>query len=85
MSDHERQGRHLKFSKPGPRFWGRVFGRVFGVHDRVHQLLSCTPPSPLRKPSPSLVSRFQPKYADYYLWEKNSEPLMGAAVNFQIF
>ena len=42
MSDHERQGRHLKFSKPGPRFWGRVLG----VRDRVYQLLSCTPPSP---------------------------------------
>ena len=28
-----------------------------------------TPP-PLRKPSPSLLSRFQPKYPDYHLWEK---------------
>ena len=27
-------------------------------------------PRPLRKPSPSLVSRFQHKYPDYHLWEK---------------
>ena len=27
-------------------------------------------PPPLRKPSPSLVSRFQHKYPDYHLWEK---------------
>ena len=28
-------------------------------------------PATLRKPSPSLVSRFQHKYPDYHLWEKN--------------
>ena len=27
-------------------------------------------PPPLRKPSPSLVSRFQHKYPDYHLWGK---------------
>ena len=27
-------------------------------------------PATLRKPSPSLVSRFQHKYPDYHLWEK---------------
>ena len=26
-------------------------------------------PATLRKPSPSLVSRFQHKYPDYHLWE----------------
>ena len=30
-------------------------------------------PPPLRKPSPSLVSRFQHKYPDYHLWEKEAE------------
>ena len=48
--------------------------------------------APLRKPSPSLVSRFQHKYPDYHLWEKTaaldipargcllgSEPARGAA------
>ena len=27
-------------------------------------------PATLRKPPPSLVSRFQPKYPDFHLWEK---------------
>ena len=35
----------------------------------THKSLQAPHPAPLRKPSPSLVSRFQHKYPDYHLWE----------------
>ena len=74
-------GRAQNFQSRDP-----VFGAAFLEHTIGY--VNCSharPPPPLRKPSPSLVSRFQPKYPDYHLWEKISEPLMGAAFNFQNF
>ena len=43
-----------------------AFLRYLIAHNKYYQ-----PPHPatLRKPSPSLVSRFQHKYPDYHLWE----------------
>ena len=35
-----------------------------------HKCYQAPHPAPLRKPSPSLVSRFQHKYPDYHLWGK---------------
>ncbi len=37
-----------------------------------HKSAQAPHPAPLRKPSPSLVSRFQHKYPDYHLWEKET-------------
>ena len=39
-----------------------------------HKYSQAPHPPPLRKPSPSLVSRFQHKYPDYHLWENLVNP-----------
>ena len=58
-------GRAQNFQSRDP-----VFGAAFLEYTIAY--LNCSharPPPPLRKPSPSLVSRFQPKYPDYHLWK----------------
>ena len=49
---------------------GRVaaFLRYVIAHNKYSQ---APHPATFRKPPPSLVSRFQHKYPDYHLWEKN--------------
>ena len=51
-----------------------VFGAAFGQHTIGYDKSAhARHPAALRKPSLPLVSRFQPKYPDYHLWEKNVE------------
>ena len=60
-------GRAQNFQSRDP-----VFGAAFLEHTIAYRnCFHARPPPPLRKPSPSLVSRFQHKYPDYHLWEKS--------------
>ena len=54
--------------RPVPRTRGRVAAALKRTI-AYHKLRQAPHPPPLRKPSPSLVSRFQHKYPDYHLWE----------------
>ena len=49
-----------------PVFGAAVLAHVIAYNKSFH----ARHPAALRKPSLPLVSRFQPKYPDYHLWEK---------------
>ena len=71
--DHERQGRdharHMNAKPTTMEAKAPTTAAILGYAIGFHKYCQAPHPPPLRKPSRPLISRFQPKYPNYHLWE----------------